>query len=457
MELLVILLPIFIFSYLAGRHHIFPYFDGTKQIDHLKHPILARAQRIHRYKNVKAREIEARTMWTHFNTKRLEVETAIDKAIEKSRLDSQAEHLEGSYKWDTDFINITREEDERKRREGEKLLAEIKRKEEAARAELREKELEIWTANEKARIARYKAEEAARQAEEDRRVTALLQQREKDIQSLSKHKLFEHDPNNQTMFVTVHGLYVRKLPTKDSRMIDNLSHNSWLTVNGWISHEEVYGNPIWFRLANGQGWVWSGGVNSQSTTGLENLNHMKAPGDTYELRSFDGSVSIKNTEPSELQSLIDAELSALKSEKQALEDGKTTNYYQSTAPTAPIRVGSMWFDTDNGNSAYSWDGHVWLPFGQNDFTHISSNMITADYIYPLIKKTKISTGGLTIDATGFRNNQNQLLTPKQVQEIVAPSGHNGMDSASKGYINNLVYEQNRNSTNFWRGTQFDGM
>lgn len=410
MELLVILLPIFIISYLIGRHHIFPYFDGTKQIDHLKYPILARAQRIHRYKNVKAREIEALAKFNHFDIKRLEVNKAIDKAIEYNRLESRLIHETELDEWELHFKAITAEEDARKLREEKKRQAEIRYKEEAARAELREKELMIWTANEKARLARFKAEQEALQAEEDRRVTELLQQREKDIQSLAKHKVYAHDPNNQTLFVNVHGLYVRKLPTKDSRMIDNLMQNSWVTVNGWISHEEVYGNPIWFRLASGQGWIWSGGVNTQSTTGLENLNHMKTPGDTYELRSFDGSVSIKNTEPSELQSLIDAELAFLKSEKLALS-AKTTNYHQSTMPTGPVSAGSVWFDTSRGNKVHTWDGYVWIP-------NFYANLITTDMLYPQIKKTKISTGGYTIDSNGFQGPNNTLLTPAQVQELV---------------------------------------
>lgn len=410
MEFLVIFLPLLIISYLVGKYKLNPYLLGTKKIDPLKYPILARAQHIHRYSNVKAREIEAKTKFNHFNTKRLEVETAIDKAIEYNRLESQVVHEAELDEWELNFKDITFAEDERKRIAEKKRQAEIRYKEEAARAELREKELMIWTANEKARLARFKAEQEALQAAEDRRVTELLQQREKDIQALSKHKMYDHDPNNQTMFVNVHGLYVRKLPTKDSRMIDNLTANSWVTVNGWISHEEVYGNPIWFRLANGQGWIWSGGVNTQSTTGLENLNHMKAPGDTYELRSFDGSVSIKNTEPSELQRLIDAELAFLKSEKLALS-AKTTNYHQSTMPTGPVSAGSVWFDTSRGNKVHTWDGYVWIP-------NFYANLITTDKLYPQTIKTKISTGGYTMDSNGFRGPNSTLLTPAQVQELV---------------------------------------
>lgn len=362
----IILLLFFIFVVIPAaavtRHVIEPYMNGTKVIDPWKYPTLNRAQRIIRANNVKAREIEARTKFNHFDTKRLEVTKAIDKAIEENRIESMDEHLMELNEWDRHFEGITYEEDQRRLQEEQARVAEQLRKEKEAAAELREKELAIWTANETARLARFKAEQEALQRQEDERVARLLEQREKDIQTLSKHHVGgQYNAANQHMFVNVHGLYVRKLPTKASRIVDNLTANSWCTVNGWISHEEVFGNPIWFRLANGQGWIWSGGVNRQSTTGIENLNHLKAEGDSFVTKSADGMICQQYTAPSELQQMIDTEIASLKREKQALEDTKTTDYYQSSKPTAPIPVGSTWFDTANGNRCHSWDGHVWLP------------------------------------------------------------------------------------------------
>lgn len=332
----------------TARNVIEPYMNGTKFIDRVKYPTLSRAQRIIRANNVKAREIQAKTKFNHFETKRLEVTKAIDRVIDDNRVEKADEHFKEVQEWEGRFRAITAEEDARKLREEQARVAEELRKQKAIEAELREKELAIWTANEKARLARFKAEQEALQRQEDARVAALLEQREKDIQTLSKHHVGgQYNANNQHMFVNVHGLYVRKLPTKDSRIVDNLAQYSWCTVNGWIAHEEVYGNPIWFRLANGQGWIWSGGVHTQATTGLQNLNHLKEEGDSFVTKTADGSICQTWTAPSELQSMIDREIEDLKREKQALEDK------------------------------------------QNGITRISANIITADRIYAPTTTTRI--------------------------------------------------------------------
>lgn len=305
----------------TARNMIDPYMNGTKFIDPIKYPTLNRTQRIIRANNTKAREIEASTKLQHFEKKRLEIEASVDKKIEENRIDSMDDHLMSLNDWDRHFEAITYEEDQRKLREEQARVAEQLRKEKEAAAELREKELAIWTANETARLVRFKAEQEALQRQEDERVARLLEQREKDIHTLSKHHVGgQYNEANQHMFVNVHGLYVRKLPTKDSRIVDNLTANSWVTVNGWISHEQVFGNPIWFRLANGQGWIWSGGVNTQATTGIENLNYLKEEGDSFTTKSADGSICQQWTAPSQLQEMIDAELADLKRQKQALED-----------------------------------------------------------------------------------------------------------------------------------------
>ena len=403
MELLIllpILLPLVLIALSITGKLIEPYMNGMKHIDRNKYPILSRAQRILRASNTKKREKEAKIKLDHFNNKRLAIEAATEEKIIKARQKNMTDQANDLYEWDCQLAAITAEEDARKLREASIAEAKKRAAAEIERARLREKELAIWTINEKARIARFEAEQAALKAEEGRRVTELLQQREKDIQALSKHKMFDHDPRNQTLFVVVHGLYVRKLPTKDSRMIDNLSTNSSITVNGWISHEEVWGNPIWFRLANGQGWIWSGGVNTQATTGLENLNYMKRPGETFQIRGGFGDVIRTVTEQSELQTLIDAEIAFLKREKQEIEDRK------------------------------------------NDFSRIHTDQITADTIYPQILSAKVRASGYTLDSDGLRG-PNLSLTPAQVQELV-----NDTDRNSQKYSMN-------ERRNFWTGTVFD--
>lgn len=60
-------------------------------------------------------------------------------------------------------------------------------------------------------------------------------------------------------------------------------------------------------------------------------------------------------------------------------DGKNTNYYATTAPTAPtggFKVGDTWFDTANGNRINRWDGSKWVIITLGT-TGLSSDVITS--------------------------------------------------------------------------------
>jgi len=47
------------------------------------------------------------------------------------------------------------------------------------------------------------------------------------------------------------------------------------------------------------------------------------------------------------------------SDAEAAADGKIVSFYQSSAPTA-TGVGDIWFDTDDGNKMYRWNGASWV-------------------------------------------------------------------------------------------------
>lgn len=47
------------------------------------------------------------------------------------------------------------------------------------------------------------------------------------------------------------------------------------------------------------------------------------------------------------------------SDAEAAADGKIVSFYQTTAPTAQ-GVGDIWFDTDDGNKMYRWNGTSWV-------------------------------------------------------------------------------------------------
>lgn len=392
MEFLVILLPLMLIMFLTGRHFIDPYLTGMKKVDHLKYPTLARAQRIHRYKDVKAREIEATHKNAAFKKQVLEIEAQTTKEIERKRLENQVIHEAEMDEWDIHFKAITAEEDERKRKEEEARIAKV-RAEDAAAAEVeRQRNLAIWEANEKVRIARFKAEQKAMEDEQAKRLAAATRKREQDIQTLQQFRM--QDANNMSYgnrFVCVHGLYVRKLPTKAAREEGNLMQGASIGINGWIRGEEVYGNPIWFKLANDVGWVWSGGVDNKSTSGLINYNYMNEPGDSFTAKNADGSYAQTWTAPSQMQSMIDAELAALKREQEAA---------------------------------------VQAEFVRNPFGKISANMITADRIYVGSVNSNPSVE-LTSSGMKVRNNEGYTALEKKVKRT-----------------------PERKSDDFWAGTAF---
>jgi hypothetical protein len=56
---------------------------------------------------------------------------------------------------------------------------------------------------------------------------------------------------------------------------------------------------------------------------------------------------------------------------QTSANGKNKNYYQAARPTPPstgFNLGDLWFDTDNGNAAYVWDGSDWIPTSDGELT-----------------------------------------------------------------------------------------
>lgn len=95
-------------------------------------------------------------------------------------------------------------------------------------------------------------------------------------------------------------------------------------------------------------------------------------------------------------------------------DGKNVVFYQATQPSTTGRnKGDLWFDTDDGNKMYCFNGAVWTasPYGTNAIesgaittAHLVSNAITADKIASkAITADKINVDDLfaqDIEATG---------------------------------------------------------
>lgn len=502
MELLLLLLLIpFAISFFVGLRVLNPYLLGTKQIDKLQYPTLARAQRVIRARDTKARDKEFLAKLNSFEKKTLAIEAATTKKIQETQQKSWETHTASLHEWDLHFSDITAEEDARKAAEAAAERARVQTIRDQLAKEKRERDLAMWTAQEKVRMDRFIADQKAQQALEQQQAAELLRSRENDIQALRKYYVPDyHNESSGYRIVNVHGLYVRKLPVKASRMVDNLTTGAMVSVNGWIQGEEVYGNPIWLKLANSAGWIWSGGVDNKSTTGLVNYNYMNEPGDSFVQKGFDGTIHRQIDTPSEMKTLIDQEIAAMEKgnsvggsihdsldrlgdlsteELQDLQEkivsaftalsesalgnptretvdsmseladakdavtveqgrriGTTTNYYQQMPPFERLNVGDLWYDTSNSSKLHEWTGMRWVSPAEKPWGTIDATLTTSGQI----SADRISISPSITSIT--RNGQ----TVAQLGGLTAP----------QETMYNIFSDSGR-TTNFWRGTEFEHM
>ncbi len=93
---------------------------------------------------------------------------------------------------------------------------------------------------------------------------------------------------------------------------------------------------------------------------------------------------------------------------QATADGKNTVFYQTAAPSGTHKVNDVWFDTDDSNKMYYWNGSAWAArqFGTNAIANASiTNALIADATIQSAKIAnldagKITTGTLNADRIG---------------------------------------------------------
>lgn len=90
---------------------------------------------------------------------------------------------------------------------------------------------------------------------------------------------------------------------------------------------------------------------------------------------------------------------------QTTADGKNKIYRQTTAPTGTLVSGDLWFDTDDDNRIYRYNGSTWVAndLGSNAIASLSANKLTAGTIdasvitVSNINAGNISTGTLNAD------------------------------------------------------------
>lgn len=113
--------------------------------------------------------------------------------------------------------------------------------------------------------------------------------------------------------------------------------------------------------------------------------------DNYNLKRYNGTswVSVRDLTIGIAQAAANA--------AQTTADGKNKVFRQTSAPTASA-AGDLWFDTDDDNRIYRWDGSTWVAnnLGNNAIQSLSANKITAGTIdASVITVSNINAGNIT--------------------------------------------------------------
>ena len=165
----------------------------------------------------------------------------------------------------------------------------------------------------------------------------------------------------------------------------------------------------WFDTANGyKAYVWDGTKWSASPFGSSALSD--AVNSSITTAGSNASTALANaaaaqTKADSAYALADQAKKAAAT-AQTSADGKNTVFYQATQPsTTGRKIGDTWFDTDDGNRIYRWDGSKWAAaqFGTNAIANAAiTNALIADATIQSAKianldAAKITTGILSAD------------------------------------------------------------
>lgn len=339
------------------KHWVYnPFANGTMRIDPHQYPTLARTQRILRARNVKLREKEQKALE---ESRRLQSQKAL-KAIEyKSAtllLETQKEHQKSMSVWTSEFNTLMAPEIEREQ-------AERQQAERAAWEERRNRERKIWIEAEAKRVAQqqFLEDKAAKLREE----AELLHQQEQAKQRFinagglvapantrySSLNL-EDDASYGDRKVSVHGVYVRKSPTTKSKILANLTQYQSVSVDGWTTSEELYGNTIWFHLKASDvhpgGWLWSGAVDKKSTSGLrriepvEDQKKVTKPRGKFTQNSENAFATLAEMHANPKKYLIAQEIAEAQSEIETIKKVRKDYYERNQLPPlSEISVGEI--------------------------------------------------------------------------------------------------------------------
>lgn len=133
---------------------------------------------------------------------------------------------------------------------------------------------------------------------------------------------------------------------------------------------------------------------------------------------------------------------------QTTADGKNTVYYSSTMPTGgTYRVNDIWFDTDDGNKMYLYDGSAWEPV-QFGSSAILDNAIDADKLADEINQAILNAQNTADEALENANFAQTTADGKNTvyYQITAPTG-------GTYKVNDIWYDtDDGQKMHYWNGT-----
>lgn len=146
-----------------------------------------------------------------------------------------------------------------------------------------------------------------------------------------------------------------------------------------------------------------------------------------------------------------------------LIDGKTKAFYQTTAPTVGVSEGDIWFDTDDGNKQYYYNGTAWVSVQDTAIAAAQSAataaQTTADGKNKVYRQGTTPTGTFSVGDLWFNTSSDNAISRWDGSSFVLNSlGNNALASISASKITagtidaSVITVSNINAGNISTGT-----
>jgi len=145
-----------------------------------------------------------------------------------------------------------------------------------------------------------------------------------------------------------------------------------------------------------------------------------------------------------------------------LADGKTKAFYQTTAPTVGVTEGDIWFDTDDGNKQYYYNGTAWVSVQDTAIAAAQSAataaQTTADGKNKVFRQTSAPTATAAGDLWFDTDDDNRIYRWSGTSWVANDLGNNALASISANKITagtidaSVITVSNINAGNISTGT-----